>query len=119
MEMKELFHQIQHLEEEEMDDLCNQLKKKTNVFYDERKELESFFEKDCLDLEDLKESDERYKRYLDGIQVWKSGRKSFEHIRDNIQNFLNLKSTVENMHKKMKLMRIIDEDLMGILLNKK
>lgn len=109
------------IENDEIDDLCNQMKKKTKVYYDERKELEEFLEKDSteIDLDDLKETEERYKRYLNGITVWKKGRKNFEYIKTDMETYLNEPSTSKNYFEKRKLMRKIDKELMDVILNKK
>ncbi len=103
----------------EIDDLCNHMNKSTKIFYDERKELEYYLNKQDIQIQDLKETDERYQRYLRGIDVWKRGKKNFEFIRDDIQVYLSLPSNSLNLKIKSKLMNKIDQDLMSVLLNKK
>jgi hypothetical protein len=118
MEMKEINRQIDEIDNEDplVDELCKQMKKSTRIFYDERKELEFYLEKKNIDQEDIKQTTERYERYLRGIEVWERGRKSLEYIRDDIIKYLSLNLT---MVSKINLMRKIDKDLMDVLLNKK
>lgn len=90
----------------ELDNICDKLIN-VNIEYNERHELDYFLNRKMAGLSDLKRTDERYARYLRGINNWDG----CENIERNIKIFLNLESNDLNLIKKLKLMRLIDLQL--------
>ena len=99
-----------------MNDLCNLLNT-ASIDYDESKELEHFASLTTFNKQVLIESDERYQRYLQGINYWYINQVSYEYIKDNIVKFLQIKNTNKNMIIKLKLMKYIDKEFLKILEN--
>jgi hypothetical protein len=122
MEIEEIcdqFGEIMRDSDGMIDDLCKQMKTSVNVIFDERNELERYVYKNKINIDDLIETDERYSRYLRGIEVWKRGKKSYEYIKEDIQKYLILPSDLENLEIKTKYMKKIDKELIDVLLYKK
>lgn len=92
-----------------MNDLCNQMSN-VNIIYDERKELIETMKIELRDI-DIKKVDERYTRYLNGINLWEIDGFSYENIRENI----NLYFSIDIFNKKIHLIKIIDKQLIEML----
>jgi hypothetical protein len=100
----------------DIDSICDKLSN-TMIEYDEYSELFEFLNLKMAGKSDLIKTDERYVRYLRGIDIWIIGNTSYEYIRDNIILYLSLETNNTNLIKKLKLMRTIDLQLKGILDN--
>ena len=70
-----------------MNNLCDQMSN-VNIIYDERKELIDSMKIKLRDI-DIKKVDERYNRYLNGINLWEIDGFSYENIRENINLYFN------------------------------
>jgi len=90
----------------EIDSICDKLID-VNIEYNERYELDYFLNIKMAGLSDVKKTDERYSRYLRGINNWEG----CKNIEKNIKIFLSLESNDLNLIKKLKLMRLIDIQL--------
>jgi hypothetical protein len=64
---------------------------------------------------ELAKTDERYERYLRGIDIWEMDGVSYEYIRENIKNYLSIDTNESNMKTKLKLMRNIDKKIKEII----
>jgi hypothetical protein len=93
-------------EELGLENICDKLID-VNIEYDERCELNYFLNIKIAGLSDIKKTDERYSRYLRGINNWEG----CENIVRNIKIFLKIESNDCNLIKKLKLMRLIDIQL--------
>lgn len=98
----------------DIDSLCNQMVN-SGIEYDERQELYEFLELKKAGIKVLRQTDERYMRYLKGIDIWEIDGVSYEYIRTNIKNYLDLPTNKENVIQKLKLMRIIDKQLQEVI----
>jgi hypothetical protein len=92
--------------ESKLDSICDKLVN-VDIEYDERHELDYFLNLKMAGLSDIKKTDERYRRYLRGINDWEG----CKNIEKKIKIFLNLESNDCNLIKKLKLMRLIDMQL--------
>ena len=98
----------------DIDNICNQIMN-SGIDYDERKELYEFLELKKAGIKVLRQSDERYMRYLSGIDIWEIDGVSYEYIRTNIKNYLDLETNKENAIQKLKMMRIIDKQIQEVI----
>lgn len=98
----------------DIESLCNKISN-SGIEYDERKELYECLELKTAGIKVLHQTDERYMRYLKGIDIWEIDEVSYEYIRDNIINYLNLITNKENLVQKLKLMRTIDKQLKSMI----
>jgi len=78
---------------------------------DERDELNYSNSKKFGEMRLIVNATVRYNRYLSGIDVWEIGDVSYEYIRDNINTYLSIQDTVENIELKIKWMEIIDNQI--------
>ena len=101
-------------ESKDIDNLCNKMVN-SGIEYDERQELYEFLELKKAGIKVLRQSDERYMRYLNGIDIWEIDGVSYEYIRTNIKNYLDLETNKENVIQKLKLMRIIDKQIQEVI----
>lgn len=107
--MKTIINKLQNLSidnSDNIDNICNKLIN-VDIEYNERAELEYFLNIKMAGLSDIIKTDERYTRYIRGINNWEG----YENIERNIKLFLNLESNELNLIKKLKLMRLIDIQL--------
>jgi hypothetical protein len=102
------------MEDDWMNELCSKMKK-SGIQFDEGQELYSFYEKNRFTLSDIKETNERYQRYLDGISCWQQRGKSYEYVRDNIITYLRIPTNKETLELKLQWMKKIDFQLIEIL----
>ena len=77
--------------DDDVDRLCNQMIN-SGIEYDERKELYEFLELKKAGIKVLRQTDERYTRYLNGIDIWEIDGVSYEYIRENIKKYLNFET---------------------------
>lgn len=98
----------------DIDSICNQLTN-AGLEYDERNELFDFLSLKMAGRSELIKTDERYARYLRGIDIWEINGVSYEYIRENIKVYLSMDSNEENLITKLKLMRKIDKQLKKII----
>lgn len=97
-----------------IDKLCNQMVN-SGIEYDERKELYEFLELKKAGIKVMRQTDERYARYLNGIDIWEIDGVSYEYIRENIKHYLSLETNKENAIAKLKLMKLIDKQLQQVI----
>jgi hypothetical protein len=97
-----------------VEQLCKMMKS-SSVEFDEREELEDFVSKKYMNLDDISQTDDRYRRYLEGIQCWIYKGKSFLYIKEGLEQFIQIPSIPENFSKKVKWMRKIDKEIMNVL----
>jgi hypothetical protein len=115
--MNQLVNDFQHhsiSNTSEIESLCNQMIN-SDIEYDERRELYDFLELKKAGVKVIRQTDERYSRYLKGIDIWEIDGESYEYIRENIKTFLNIETIKENLITKLKLMRIIDKQLKEVI----
>ena len=98
----------------DIDSICNQLSN-AGIEYDERNELFDFLSLKMAGKSELVKTDERYLRYLRGIDIWEIDGISYEYIRENIKTFLNMETTDKNLIKKLKMMRKIDKQIKEVI----
>lgn len=98
----------------DIDKMCNQLSN-AGIEYDERSELYDFLELKMAGKSELVKTDERYARYLRGIDIWEIDGVSYEYIKENIKMFLSIETNDKNLVKKLKLMRKIDKQINEII----
>lgn len=98
----------------EIESLCNKMVS-SGIEYDERQELYEFLELKKAGIKVIRQTDERYSRYLNGIDIWEIDGVSYEYIRENIKTFLNIETIKENIIAKLKLMRMIDKQLQEVI----
>ena len=96
-------------QEHGVDQLCNISLKTTGDF--EFKILQNAYQNG----EKISESEKRYKRYLKKIKFWRIGDKSFEDIKNEIENVLSMKTTSENLDLKKRCINLIDGYFLKIL----
>jgi hypothetical protein len=101
-------------EEDILDDICSSMEN-TKVKFHEGNELYSFYNKEKYDIHDVYETDDRYQRYLRGIDCWIRGGKSYEYIRDGIMDYLKYPTNLQTIDIKIKLMKIIDLQIINVL----
>ncbi len=100
----------------DIDSICNKMSK-TGIEYDERGELFDFLKLKMAGKSELLKTDERYTRYLRGIDIWEIDGVSYEYLRENIKMFLSIELTESNMMIKLKCMRKIDKQLKEVIDN--
>lgn len=100
----------------EIDDLCKKMSD-AQVEFNERQELYNFLDMKKAGIKVLKITDERYLRYIKGIDNWEIDGVSYEYIRENIKMYLDLQTNKENLISKLKLMRTIDKQLRDVIEN--
>lgn len=105
---------ISSMSDEDIDAICSKMSY-SGIDYDERSELLDFLELKMAGISDIIKTDERYSRYLRGIDIWEIDGTSYEYIRENIKKYLMIQSNESNLIKKLKLMRIIDKQLKSII----
>jgi hypothetical protein len=98
----------------DIDSICNQLIN-SGIDYDERSELFDFLSLKMAGKSELVKTDERYARYLRGIDIWEIDGVSYEYIRENIKHFLSMETNDNNLIKKLKLMRKIDKQIKEVI----
>ena len=95
--------------------LCDKISS-SEIEYDEFQELE-----ECLSIKSagrkvLLKTQERYERYISGIEIWEIDDISYYHIKDNIVEYLSIPlSNKEYLIMKLKLMRKIDKQIMKMI----
>lgn len=100
--------------DDDVDRLCNQMIN-SGIEYDERKELYEFLELKKAGIKVLRQTDERYTRYLNGIDIWEIDGVSYEYIRENIKKYLNFETNKDNAISKLKLMKLIDTQIKKVI----
>jgi hypothetical protein len=105
---------ISSMSEKDIDAICSKMSY-AEIGYDERSELFEYLELKKAGLSDVIKTDERYVRYLRGIDIWEIDGVSYEYIKNNIQKYLNVPSNEQNLMKKLKWMRIIDKQLQEVI----
>ena len=98
----------------DIDIICNKLSN-ADIEYDERNELFEFLSIKMGGKLELIKTDERYSRYLRGISIWTIDGISYEHIRNNIKEYLSMETNDKNIIKKLKMMGNIDKQLKEII----
>lgn len=98
----------------DIDSICNQMLN-SGIDYDERTELFDFLQLKLAGKSELAKTDERYARYLRGIDIWEIDGVSYEYIRENIKQYLLIETNDSNVIMKLKLMRKIDKQLKEII----
>lgn len=98
----------------DIDSICNQLIN-SGIEYDERSELFDFLGLKMAGKSELVKTDERYIRYLRGIDIWEIDGVSYEYIRENIKQFLGMETNEVNLIKKLKMMRKIDKQIKEVI----
>lgn len=98
----------------DIDSICNQLTN-AGIEYDERNELFDFLALKMAGKSELVKTDERYSRYLRGIDIWEIDGVSYEYIRENIKVYLSMETNEVNLITKLKLMRKIDKQLKKVI----
>ena len=99
----------------DIDMLCDKISS-SEIEYDEFQELE-----ECLSIKSagrkvLLKTQERYERYISGIEIWEIDDISYYHIKDNIVEYLSIPlSNKEYLIMKLKLMRKIDKQIMKMI----
>jgi hypothetical protein len=94
----------------DIDSICNKMSD-TGIEYDERGELFDFLDLKLGGKSELIKTDERYSRYLRGIDIWEINGVSYEYIRENIIRYLSIDTNDSNLIIKLKLMRKIDKQI--------
>lgn len=94
----------------DIDSICNKMSN-TGIEYDERCELFEFLGLKMAGKSELAKTDERYIRYLRGIDIWEINGVSYEYIRENIIRYLSIDTNDSNLIIKLKLMRKIDKQI--------
>lgn len=97
-----------------LEDICSSMEN-AQVHFHEGNELYSFYNKENYDIFDIYETNDRYQRYLRGIDCWIRGGKSYEYIRDHIIEYLKYPTNLQTLDLKIKLMRKIDLQLINVL----
>jgi hypothetical protein len=100
----------------DIDSICNQMLN-SGIDYDERSELFEFLQLKLAGKSELAKTDERYARYLRGIDIWEIDGVSYEYIRENIKTYFSIELTESNMIMKLKFMRKIDKQLKEVIEN--
>jgi hypothetical protein len=96
------------------DDLC-ELLDYTSMNYDERKELYEHLTNKIVNMDTIHDTDDRYNRYLRGIDVWHDKKNNYEFIKNDMISYLQIPSTEENFMIKYRLMRKIDHAFQQVL----
>lgn len=109
-------HSISSMSDKDIDAICNKMSY-AGIEYDERSELLDFLQLKMAGMSDVIKTDERYSRYLRGIDIWEIDGVSYEYIRENIKKYLSIPSNETNLIKKLKLMRIIDKQIKTVIEN--
>lgn len=107
---------ISSMSDNDIDAICSKMSY-AGIEYDERSELFDFLSLKMAGMSDVIKTDERYSRYLRGIDIWEIDGVSYEYIRENIKKYLSIQSNEDNLIKKLKFMRIIDKQLKSIIEN--
>jgi hypothetical protein len=87
----------------------------SGIEYDERNELFDFLQLKLAGKSELNKTDERYIRYLRGVDIWEIDGISYEYIRENIKKYLSIETSESNIIMKLKLMRKIDIQLKEVI----
>lgn len=98
----------------DISDICDQISE-IKINYDECQELFDYIEKQIFNKTELKNTQKRYLRYLEGIDIWVIDGVSYEYIYENIITFLNMYEANCGTKELVHLMRIIDMQLKGML----
>jgi hypothetical protein len=98
----------------DIDSICNKMSM-SGIEYDERGELFDFLGLKMAGKSELAKTDERYIRYLRGIDIWEINGVSYEYLCENIKRFLSIKLTDSNMMIKLKFMRKIDKQIKEVI----
>lgn len=98
----------------EIDELCTKMSN-SEIYYDERQEVFDSLNLKFAGKSDLIKAEERYKRYLKDVEVWYVYEICFEHVREDILKFINIKTNEENLLIKLKMMRKIDRHIKHII----
>ena len=107
---------ISSMSDNDIDAICSKMSY-AGIEYDERSELFDFLQLKMAGMSDIIKTDERYSRYLRGIDIWEIDGVSYEYIRENIKKYLSIPSNETNLIKKLKLMRIIDKQIKTVIEN--
>jgi hypothetical protein len=96
-----------------MDQLIAEFEKQRIVYEKtgEYQELSDALKLDRIRKIDLKNADERYRRYLNGIDIWTIKGVSYDYIRQNIHTFLSIQATDENFLARIHWMKVIDHQI--------
>ena len=95
-----------------MNNNLEELMAKTNINYNELNDLQVASNLNRVNKDFIKQTEERYHRYLTGIEVWQN----HENLKDAIYRFLSLPyNTRDEMIVKVKLMRKIDIAFLKII----
>lgn len=95
-------------------DICNKISE-IKIEYDECQVLFDYIEKKIFTKTELKNTQKRYLRYLEGIDIWVIDGVSYEYIYQNIITFLNMYDANCGSKELVYLMRVIDMQLKTIL----
>jgi hypothetical protein len=98
----------------DIDSICNKMSN-TGIEYDERSELFDFLGLKMAGKSELVKTDERYIRYLRGIDIWEIDGISYDYICENIKTYFSIELTESNMIMKLKLMRKIDKQIKEVI----
>jgi hypothetical protein len=113
---KQSISSIPSMSDNDIDAICSKMSY-AGIDYDERSELFDFLSLKMAGMSDIMKTDERYSRYLRGIDIWEIDGVSYEYIRENIKKYLSVPSNEGNLIKKLKLMRIIDKQIKCMIEN--
>jgi len=113
---KQSISSIPSMSDNDIDAICSKMSY-AGIDYDERSELFDFLSLKMAGMSDIMKTDERYSRYLRGIDIWEIDGVSYEYIRENIKKYLSAPSNEGNLIKKLKLMRIIDKQIKCMIEN--
>ena len=100
----------------DIDKICQQMST-ANIEYDEHTELFDFLHLKLAGKSELYKTDERYSRYLRGIDIWEIDGVCYEYIRENIKRYLSIDTNESNLIIKLKLMRKIDKQIKEVIDN--
>jgi len=84
-------------------------------YNNEVEELVDYLKLKLAGEEELLNTEERYLRYVKGIDIWEVNGVSYTYILQNIKTFLNIETNQQNLVKKLKLMRKIDKELKKVI----
>ena len=88
------------------------------IEYDEQTELFDFLQLKLAGKSDLYKTDERYSRYLRGVDIWEINGICYEYIRETIKRYLSIDTNESsNLMIKLKLMRMIDKQIKEVIDN--
>jgi len=110
-------------EDDMIDFLCSGLQNTTltytnNVTIDEYRELEEVFRMQTMSKDILANTNDRYTRYINEIEVWEIGDVSCLYIKEYIELFItesNKGFTTESTVRLLQIMKYIDSEIMRLL----